>query len=284
MRSAPVIIIGMHRSGTSLVARQLIAAGVFLGSRLDVNAEATLFQGLNDWLLDQTAAAWDQPAPFLRLMEYPNLLDLEQDYLAGILASPRALTYTGLRRYRHFVSANGLDEPWGWKDPRNTFTLPIWLRLYPDAHVVHVLRHGVDAAASLLTRTQSRATTIQSRYAQRRRTYWIRPKSGGFVPSLRSSSLADAFGLWKEYVAQARQDLESVGSRGIEIRYESFLADPHAEMGKLTSFLDISGARAASSLGQSVAGQRSLAFRRDPSLVEFAGSVAQDLGRYGYNP
>ena len=26
--------------------------------------------------------------------------------------------------------------PWGWKDPRNSITLPLWLRLYPEAKII----------------------------------------------------------------------------------------------------------------------------------------------------
>lgn len=47
----PVIIIGMHRSGTSLVARLLDVLGLFLGKYKDENHEARLFISINDWFL-----------------------------------------------------------------------------------------------------------------------------------------------------------------------------------------------------------------------------------------
>jgi hypothetical protein len=43
---------------------------------------------------------------------------------------------------------------WGWKDPRNSITLPVWLKLFPDARVIHIVRNGVDVAESLYRRQQ----------------------------------------------------------------------------------------------------------------------------------
>ena len=48
---SPVIIIGMHRSGTSMLTRQLHALGIHMGKDLTINAEARCFQELNRGLL-----------------------------------------------------------------------------------------------------------------------------------------------------------------------------------------------------------------------------------------
>ncbi|MBW1793701.1 MAG: sulfotransferase [Deltaproteobacteria bacterium] len=41
---------------------------------------------------------------------------------------------------------------WGWKDPRTTLTLPLWLKLFPKARIIHVIRNGIDSALSLWRR------------------------------------------------------------------------------------------------------------------------------------
>ncbi len=43
-------------------------------------------------------------------------------------------------RSNRYKRTNGL-KAWGWKDPRNTFTLPMWLSIFPKARVLHVLRN-----------------------------------------------------------------------------------------------------------------------------------------------
>lgn len=41
--SAPIIILGMHRSGTSLLADVLSKKGFFIGNELNVHSEAKYF-------------------------------------------------------------------------------------------------------------------------------------------------------------------------------------------------------------------------------------------------
>ena len=46
----PVIIIGMHRSGTSMLTRLLEKAGLFVGHEKENNWEAWFFPKINQWL------------------------------------------------------------------------------------------------------------------------------------------------------------------------------------------------------------------------------------------
>ena len=62
MYENPVIIIGMNRSGTSMIVQKLKEMGVFMGATLEVNNEATLFLELNDWLLAQCQGGWYSPS------------------------------------------------------------------------------------------------------------------------------------------------------------------------------------------------------------------------------
>ena len=70
----------MHRSGTTLVARLLSGLGAHLGAELDAYHESTLFQGVNDRLLERAAASWARPDRFVDAMEgTDHLAAAEQD-------------------------------------------------------------------------------------------------------------------------------------------------------------------------------------------------------------
>jgi hypothetical protein len=48
--------------------------------------------------------------------------------------------------------AGTMQGEWGWKDPRNTITLPFWQSLFPDLKVVVCLRNPLEVAQSLMKR------------------------------------------------------------------------------------------------------------------------------------
>lgn len=67
--TAPVIITGMHRSGTSLVSRLLRGHGVYLGNVLDANSEAVEFLAMNDQVLLQLGSTWQAPASDMDILD-----------------------------------------------------------------------------------------------------------------------------------------------------------------------------------------------------------------------
>ena len=67
--TAPILILGPHRAGTSLTARMLGEIGVFLGARVDQNAESTYFQRLNRNLLNEIGAHWSTPVTAVSILE-----------------------------------------------------------------------------------------------------------------------------------------------------------------------------------------------------------------------
>ena len=48
--NSPVVVVGMHRSGTSLVSRILDQSGVMMGKDLQGDHESLFFIGLNEWI------------------------------------------------------------------------------------------------------------------------------------------------------------------------------------------------------------------------------------------
>src|SRR5207244_5122505 len=135
-----------------MLGRLLEQLGLFVGVKKDVNNEAIFFQNINMWLLQQSGARWDNPDAVDCLWKNKEALSLVERHVRAILNSPRAIQFLGTRR---LVTGgiNALHSAWGWKDPRNTFTLPLWLRIFPDAKIISIERHGVDVAESLRARS-----------------------------------------------------------------------------------------------------------------------------------
>ena len=55
---APVFILGMHRSGTTMVAQALASAGVYTGAICDHNAEPLYAIDINERLLEEANGNW----------------------------------------------------------------------------------------------------------------------------------------------------------------------------------------------------------------------------------
>jgi hypothetical protein len=149
-----ICITGMHRSGTSMVARLLNLCGLWLGA--------------DDEILGPAA---DNPEGF---WEHVGVLTLDDDLLAALGGgwdmppAPMPETWAArpelaplLSRGAALVGAFRGHEPWGWKDPRSALVLPFWQTLAPDLRVVVCLRSPLAVAGSLRTRaTASQAFSL----------------------------------------------------------------------------------------------------------------------------
>jgi len=152
---APVIIIGMHRSGTSLVAKLLEKAGIFMGVIKDHNYEAMHFLSLNQQTLFKAGGDWTDP------------LVPEELYWSRL---PAEVLY-----FEHFKAVTKMQQlqlkvcpkSWGWKDPRNTFTLPMWLDMFPSAKILKVERNTEAVLKSLQTRNNTKGEVFDERLNDR---------------------------------------------------------------------------------------------------------------------
>ena len=140
-RRRPVAIAGMHRSGTSMVAKLLQHAGLYLGADRDLmppaeeNPEGFYehlgFVQLNDEVLNAAGAGWDCPAAAGIRLEGPGIRHLSR---------PRP----GSGRVR-LRSAGA----WGWKDPRNSLTIPFWRSALGPLRTIVVIRNPLEVIISL---------------------------------------------------------------------------------------------------------------------------------------
>lgn len=139
-----VCITGMHRSGTSLVARALHAAGLWLGREDEwMPAQADNPEGFfehlalvrtSDALLDAADSAWDAPPPAPLAGGEGPLADRARALLQALASSAPP------------------GVPCGWKDPRASLALPFWHGVQPGLRVLVCLRDPGAVARSLQRR------------------------------------------------------------------------------------------------------------------------------------
>jgi hypothetical protein len=134
----PVIILGMHRSGTSCLAGSLEQGGLYLGQvnkkaphNAKGNRENRDIMDLNDTVLTAAGGSWDNPPR--------STTPWSADQVA--IRSALIATYPG-------------DRIWGFKEPRTMFTLEGWLDALPGVRLVGTFRHPTAVAQSLKTRNK----------------------------------------------------------------------------------------------------------------------------------
>jgi hypothetical protein len=137
--SGPLVICGMHRSGTSLTASLFGGAGVKLGDRL-LGPNVT------------NALGHFEDVGFLEF-HMRALHSLGFNYEGYVTRPLPRLAAEFTREAEEIItdrSAGG--ELWGWKEPRTTLFLDFWDELLPDARYAFVFRNPWDVADSLFRR------------------------------------------------------------------------------------------------------------------------------------
>jgi hypothetical protein len=146
MVASPILILGMHRSGTSCLAGSLQHRGLHLGEVYEArpynrkgNRENQRIMDLNADVLAASDGSWDRPP---RTLRWDDACAARRDAIVAALA------------------AGSGDRPWGFKDPRSLLTLPFWLEAIPEARLVGTFRHPAQVARSLHARDP--AMTIET--------------------------------------------------------------------------------------------------------------------------
>ena len=141
-----IFVLGMHRSGTSAIARILNLMGLYFGGehvstgRSDQNVkgfwERRDVRDLNDDMLFSSRCDWDCVAEF----------DLEA------LSAQTKSAY--IDAAADIVLNMDGHRPWFIKEPRLCLLFPIWRQVLENPFCIHVLRNPLEVAHSLRTRNE----------------------------------------------------------------------------------------------------------------------------------
>lgn len=197
-----ICIAGAHRSGTSMITRLLHCCGLKLGAESDLmppqadNPEGFWehlgLVALNDELLAALGGAWDLPPK-------------PDESFTGPQLNPLRL------KARLLIEGFAPANVWGWKDPRNSLTLPFWQDLLPGLRTLIVVRNPLEVAHSM------------------------RERNG--------TSYSFGLRLWEIY---NRRLIEAANAQEqLVTHYDLFFEDPEAELLRIAHFIGLSDAKVA---------------------------------------
>src|ERR1044071_4305907 len=121
-----LIILGMHRSGTSVITQWLQNCGLHVGDSL-VEADV----GNKDGYFED----WDFVRIHLDALKYCGFPD------SGLISEPIELTniYHSEKIDWNVAFKNSLYKQWGWKDPRTCLFLSQYRNIVPHAKYLIIL-------------------------------------------------------------------------------------------------------------------------------------------------
>ena len=138
------VILGMHRSGTSLVSSLIYSMGYYMGPEQDLlrsNAankfgfwEDRAFSVINRKILKKAGGHWHNPP--------------HRDHILG------AGTHFRQEISNLIQARSGMGIDWGWKDPRSCLTIEVWMEFLSEAQTRYIwtLRNPDAIADSLIRR------------------------------------------------------------------------------------------------------------------------------------
>lgn len=196
-----LIVLGMHRSGTSMLMRLLNLMGAYFGPEgvsTGANAENPRgfwerrdIRSLNDALLWSKGRDWNR--------------------ISGLdLARIPAATLSGFRKKaERLVLEMDAHRPWAIKEPRLCLLLPIWRELFQVPVLIHIHRHPAEVASSLEKRNgvpRDAGLALWEGYVV------AAHRNGEGLPSVRISHRR----LIDDPVGSARSLFEALGALGVQ--------------------------------------------------------------------
>lgn len=211
MTNRAVVVLGMHHSGTSVVARSLAVFDVYLGDDLMPGQpdhprgfwEDNRITAANDRLLATHGFSWRTPGfDCNRIKHY-----------RGYRQTVRQVAEDVRARFGHVPQ-------WGFKDPRTCRLVPFWKNVFRmigvDPSYIIVVRHPRSVAESL------------------------RAKYG--------LSLRTGYTLWLEHMAAAIGDTQH--DNRVFVSYDRMLDDPRRELRREAVALDLDSSKINSTPGR----------------------------------
>ena len=235
----PIIITGMHRSGTSLLSKILMKQGVFMGSKLDPNNESIFFQRINKWILSCIGSSWDNPRT-LKDLENEDV-NLITNRLNKVLNSRFSKSlFLGKKDLLYNQSLNEIDTVWGWKDPVNTFTLFIWKQIFSNSKIININRYPLDVSASLINREYNlKIKDKESLFPEFLSSLLpvLSINKGDVLSSFNIKNINDGLRLYKKYSDEIDSNKKLFNL--LDIKYEDLIMDSNKVLNEIFDYLEM---------------------------------------------
>lgn len=134
-----VVVLSMHRSGSSLLSSILIDLGVHMGEKLLIRGkgnpyghwEDLEFLNLNKRILREAGGTWRYPPSPERILSVRRRFN-------PIIKS--------------LVAKKSVRKKWGWKDPRTCLTIPLYYPYLVSPRYIRIIRERASVIRSLQRR------------------------------------------------------------------------------------------------------------------------------------
>jgi hypothetical protein len=139
-------VVGMHRSGTSAVAKALHRCGINMGEKLLGANKGNVFGHYEDVeFLNFQSTLLDRMNGRLRPDDSNSNIFFE-------LPFDIEFTSEDFERAQRLIESRRPLERWGWKDPRSSLFLDFWIQNIPNLKVIVLFRHPLAVVDSLVRR------------------------------------------------------------------------------------------------------------------------------------
>jgi hypothetical protein len=202
-REPAVFVVGMNRSGTTLLRMMLDAH-----PQLTIPPETHFVPDLIKACREDGATPEDALAAMKSAREWGDFGFSDEEMLTRLRALPKLRPGPAVRTfYEAYMQQQGKPR-WGEKTPTYVQKMKLIQRALPEARFVHVIRDGRDVALSVLDRT------------------------------VRDLTAGDVATRWQKKITKAREDAPAL-DHYMEIRYEDLILDTESVLRKVADFIDL---------------------------------------------
>ena len=202
-REPAVFIVGMNRSGTTLLRMMLDAH-----PELTIPPETHFVPDLIKAVREDGSTPEDALEAMKSAREWGDFGFTDEEMLTRLRALPKLKPGAAVRTfYEAYMQQQGKPR-WGEKTPTYVQKMKLIQRALPEARFVHVIRDGRDVALSVLDRT------------------------------VRDLTADDVARRWKKKITKAREDAPAL-EHYTEIRYEDLILDTEPVLRRVAEFCDL---------------------------------------------
>lgn len=202
-RDPAVFVVGMNRSGTTLLRMMLDAH-----PQLTIPPETHFVPDLIKATRGGDATAEDALAAMKSAREWGDFGFSDEEMLARLRALPKVKPGPAVRTfYDAYMEQQGKPR-WGEKTPTYVQKMKLIQRALPEARFVHVIRDGRDVALSVLDRT------------------------------VRDLTASDVARRWQRKIIKAREDSPNL-EHYTEIRYEDLILETEPVLRRVCEFIEL---------------------------------------------